>query len=77
MARKPRGTALFRLFFGVFGFRRLYVGKTGSGVVQLLLATSLAGAIITVVWGMVDFTVIICGAFTDGTGKRITNRRAD
>jgi hypothetical protein len=42
------------------------VGKIGSGVAQLLTLGGLG------VWALVDFIMILCGAFTDGEGNKIT-----
>jgi TM2 domain-containing membrane protein YozV len=57
---------LLCLFFGIFGAHRFYVGKVGTGVLQLL---TLGGAGI---WALVDLILIIVGAFTDKSGQKIT-----
>jgi TM2 domain-containing membrane protein YozV len=57
---------LLCFFLGVFGVHRFYVGKIGSGVAQLLTLGGLG------VWALVDFIMILCGAFTDGEGNKIT-----
>ncbi|HEY1939888.1 MAG TPA: TM2 domain-containing protein [Candidatus Angelobacter sp.] len=57
---------LLCFFFGVFGAHRFYVGKIGSGVAQLLTLGGLG------IWMLVDLILIICGAFTDSEGRRIT-----
>jgi len=62
---------LLAFFLGVFGVHRFYVGKTGSGVVMLLLTLSIVGAIVSGIWYIVDAIVIACGGFTDGEGKRL------
>jgi len=49
-------------FLGVFGVHRFYVGKTGTGILQLL---TLGGLF---VWAMIDFVMIIVGSFTDADG---------
>ncbi len=66
--------ALLCLFFGILGVHRLYVGKPGTGVIQLLLTASLVGVIVTLIWATMDFIAILCGAFTDATGKKIRRR---
>lgn len=60
-------TLLLCFFVGGLGVHRFYVGKTGTGIVQLL---TLGGCGI---WSLIDFIVIVCGNFTDAEGKRIVN----
>lgn len=57
---------LLCFFFGVFGAHRFYVGKIGSAVAQLLTIGGLG------VWTLVDLIILVCGAFTDGAGNRMT-----
>ena len=57
---------LLCFLFGVFGAHRFYVGKIGSGVAQLLTFGGLG------IWALVDLILIICGAFTDAQGNKIT-----
>ena len=54
------------LLFGVFGVHRFYVGKTASGIFQLI---TIGGAGI---WMLVDLVIIAFGDFTDGGGNKIT-----
>jgi TM2 domain-containing membrane protein YozV len=63
---------LLAFFVGVFGVHRFYVGKTGTGVLMLLLTLTLIGSIITVVWATIDWILIVCGAFYDAEGRRLT-----
>jgi TM2 domain-containing membrane protein YozV len=57
---------LLSFFLGVFGAHRFYVGKIGTGIVQLLTLGGLG------IWAFVDFIMIIVGAFTDKEGNKIT-----
>jgi TM2 domain-containing membrane protein YozV len=57
---------LLCLFFGIFGVHRFYVGKIGTGIL-MLLTLGLLG-----IWTLIDFIVIIVGAFTDKDGNKIT-----
>lgn len=57
---------LLCLFFGVLGFHRFFVGKTGSGVAQMLTLGGLG------VWAFIDFIMIISGGFTDADGRKLT-----
>ena len=56
--------ALLAFFLGWCGAHRYYVGKIGSGIVQLLLCWCLVGEI----WAFVDFIFILCGSFEDSDG---------
>ncbi len=58
-------TVLLCFFLGVLGIHRFYVGKTGTGILQLITLGGLG------IWTMVDFILIIVGKFTDRTGLAI------
>ncbi len=53
---------LLCFFLGPLGIHRFYVGKVGTGVVQLLTAGGLG------VWTLVDFIMLLCQAFKDSDG---------
>lgn len=55
-------TLLLCFFLGVFGFHRFYVGKVGTGVLQLLTFGGLG------IWSFIDFIMIIIGSFKDAEG---------
>jgi len=63
---------LLAFFIGVFGVHRFYVGKTGSGIAMLLITLTMVGVVITGIWATIDWILLVCGAFTDAEGKRIT-----
>ncbi|MGH7960226.1 MAG: NINE protein, partial [Candidatus Binatia bacterium] len=52
--------------FGLFGAHRFYVGKIGSGLLQLI---TLGGFFL---WAIIDLIFIIVGSFRDKQGLRIT-----
>jgi TM2 domain-containing membrane protein YozV len=58
--------ALLAFFFGVFGAHRFYVGKMGTGFLQLLTLGGLG------IWALIDLIIIVCGAFRDGDDEKIT-----
>ena len=58
-------TLLLCLFLGGLGVHRFYVGKTGTGILQLLTAGGCG------VWALIDFIVICMGNFTDAAGNVI------
>lgn len=60
-------TLLLCLFLGPLGVHRFYVGKIGTGILQLI---TLGGCGI---WTIIDFVTIIVGKFTDKDGNAITN----
>lgn len=50
---------------GLFGAHRFYVGKTRSGIAQLLTLGGLG------FWALVDSFLILFGVFTDEHGRKI------
>ena len=57
--------AILCFFFGVFGAHRFYVGKTTSGIVQLVTIGGLG------IWMLIDLVVILFGEFSDLEGRQI------
>lgn len=56
---------LLCFFFGAMGVHRFYVGKTGTGIAQLLTCGGCG------IWALIDFIMILVGAFTDADGNPI------
>jgi len=63
---------LLSTFLGLFGVHRFYAGKIGTGIVMLLLTLSFFGVLVTAIWNFIDWIMIICGAFRDGDGRKIS-----
>jgi TM2 domain-containing membrane protein YozV len=57
---------LLCFFLGSFGAHRFYVGKIGTAILQIVTLGGLG------IWALVDFIMIIVGAFTDKEGKKLT-----
>ena len=66
--RKVLVAFLLAWFIGLLGIHRFYAGRTGSGIVMLLLTLTLAGVIVTSIWVLVDLIILACGNFRDGDG---------
>lgn len=60
-------TLLLCILLGFLGVHRFYVGKTGTGILQLITLGGLG------IWAFVDLIVIACGSFKDGQGLPIKN----
>lgn len=60
-------TLLLCFFLGGLGIHRFYVGKTGTGILQLITFGGCG------VWTLIDFIVIAMDNFTDSEEKRIVN----
>ncbi len=74
VSNKSRLAALLLAFFlGTFGLHRMYVGKIGSGLAQLILTITIIGAVITVVWVFFDFIFILIGSFKDKDDMPLKN----
>ncbi len=73
-SRKSRTVAaLLAFFLGYLGIHRFYVGKVGTGILQILLTCCFGlGAI----WALIDFIIILCGNFKDGEGKFVSSWEA-
>jgi TM2 domain-containing membrane protein YozV len=54
---------LLCFFLGALGVHRFYVGKIGTGILQLITLGGLG------VWVLIDFIVILVGKFTDKEGR--------
>ena len=58
-------TLLLCLLLGGFGAHRFYVGKIGTGIIQLLTMGGLG------IWALIDLILIIVGKFSDKEGLPI------
>ncbi len=59
---------LICFFLGGIGVHRFWVGKIGTGILQLLTLGGLG------IWTLVDFIMIVCGKFTDKQGRLIKSQ---
>ncbi len=58
-------TLLFNIFLGYWGAHRFYVGKIGTGILMLCTLGGFG------IWWLVDFILIVSGAFRDKDGLLI------
>lgn len=64
---KNNVTALLLCFFlGAVGAHRFYVGKIGTGILQLVTLGGLG------FWALIDFIIIALQKFTDKEGRTLT-----
>ncbi|RCW48093.1 TM2 domain-containing protein [Paenibacillus prosopidis] len=69
MEKSPKSfiaAILLCFFLGSIGIHRFYVGKIGTGILQIITFGGLG------VWALIDFIMIVIGKFTDSEGRRIT-----
>ena len=52
--RNKMVAALLAFFLGLLGIHRFYLGRTGSGIVMLVLTITVAGMLITGPWALID-----------------------
>lgn len=65
VSEKKRLVALLLCFFlGALGVHRFYVGKIGTGILQIVTIAGFFG-----IWVLIDFIMIIVGKFTDKQGN--------
>lgn len=57
--------AILCFLFGVLGVHRFYVGKVGTGLLQLFTLGGLG------IWAFIDFIMIVVGSFRDSDGNVI------
>ncbi len=63
---KSRGIAfILALVLGMFGAHRYYVGKIGTGILQLCTLGGLG------IWYLYDVVIVASGSFTDVHGRRV------
>lgn len=73
--------ALLSFFLGTLGVHRFYVGKVGSGIAMLVMTIlgwltaalfiGLLPVIAVWIWDVIDFIMILCGCFKDGSNLPI------
>ena len=58
---------LLCIFLGALGVHRFYVGKVGTGLLQLFTFGGCG------IWVFIDFIMIVVGSFTDKHGNELKN----
>ncbi|MBX3115646.1 MAG: NINE protein [Fimbriimonadaceae bacterium] len=69
-AKQKVPAALLAFFLGSFGAHKFYLGHTTLGIVMLLVTilTCGYGGLITGIWALYDFVMILCDKETDANG---------
>ena len=62
-------TLLLAIFLSAFGVHRFYAGKTGTGILMLLIGWLTFG-----IWHLIDIIMIATEKFTDSDGKLIVQK---
>jgi TM2 domain-containing membrane protein YozV len=57
---------LLCFFLGVLGVHRFYVGKVGTGILQIVTVGGFFG-----IWVLIDFIMILVGSFKDKQGQAL------
>ena len=65
--RSRLAAALLCFFVGVLGVHRFYVGKVGTGVLQLVTFGGLG------IWALIDLILILVGTFRDKQDRLLVN----
>ena len=65
--RSRLAAALLCFFVGVLGVHRFYVGKVGTGILQLVTFGGLG------IWALIDLIVILVGTFRDKQERLLVN----
>lgn len=68
-------TLLLAFFLGPLGIHRFYLGKTGSGIVMLVLTLTFVGLIVSGIWAFIDVIIIAVGSARDSRGRRVAEWR--
>lgn len=55
------------------GLHRFYVGKTGQGIITIVLSITLIGLIPVGLWFIFDMFRLVIGSYTDGNGRVMTD----
>lgn len=59
---------LLCIFLGALGVHRFYVGKVGTGILQLVTFGGCG------IWVFIDFIMILVGSFTDKDGNELKHQ---
>ena len=65
--RSRLAAALLCFFVGVLGVHRFYVGKVGTGILQLVTFGGLG------IWALIDLIIILVGTFRDKQDRVLLN----
>jgi TM2 domain-containing membrane protein YozV len=64
--------ATLAFFLGTLGIHRFYTGKTGTGILMLLLTCTVVGLILTIPWAFIDmirYLMMSHGEFEDSFAR--------
>lgn len=69
--RQKLVAALLAFFLGTLGIHDFYLGFKGRGIIKIILTVTVFGAIVSEIWALIDFILILLGSKRDADGREL------